>query len=210
MTDPILEARLRHLAAEEVPDAPWLEDRVLAAVSSDAWGPQRRRARFALAAAAAAVIAALGVGVLLGTRLIASPSSAEHVTPSRSADIVGYRDLIDADLRTVDHADAGKCNSRNQCILTLEQTRTATFQLLNDVSGNQAPPSVAARADAIRVAVSKLILQLDVAISVASQPSSDYRAASAVPDVAQLDLAVAELDCWPAAPILEGHGIACS
>jgi hypothetical protein len=55
------------------------------------------------------------------------------------------------------------------------------------------------------------INQLDVALILVGKPNSDYRAAAAAPSMSELNLAVAELDCWPNTPVEGEHGaMSCS
>src|SRR5260370_37708093 len=101
MVDRELTRDIRRLIEDTVPPAPWLEDRVMAAVMAAAQRPGGLRPRpawlgLAAAAGAALVIAALVVGVLggppMGPNIRQVPAS--EPAPSRDPGGVSYRRLI--------------------------------------------------------------------------------------------------------------------
>jgi hypothetical protein len=57
----------------------------------------------------------------------------------------------------------------------------------------------------VTTAAREFIDQLDGALALVRQSNTDYLAAAAVPSIYNLYVAVAELDCWPIAPVLGGH-----
>lgn len=215
MVDRELTRDIRRLAEDIIPPAPWLDDRVMAAVLSAAErrvATRQGRVPFALGAAAigALVIAALVVGVLVGSRL-AVPSGQVPAGPSRAPAVVGYRALIDRDLKTVDfyfQLDS-RCQARDSCALALAETKTATEALLHDTNA-RTPAAVSEAALRVDAAARQFIVQLDAANALIQQPNSDYIAASQVPTIRDLDVSVAAVDCWPAVPLEGSHGITCS
>ena len=101
MADRSLSNEIRRLVDEEVPMAPWLEDRVIDAVRKDAAGRRARRfdgrgPRLVMAALAAAIIAVLAVAVLVGTRHAQPQAStpASKPSPTPDAAVLGYQALI--------------------------------------------------------------------------------------------------------------------
>ncbi len=219
MVDRELTRDIRRLVEDTVPPAPWLEDRVMVAVATAAERPvatSQRPPRLGLQAAAVAalVIGALVIGVLVGSRLGANGNQvpATKPTPSRDPAVVSYRALIDGDASAVEFSflQNSRCQTRETCARSLVQTRTAAQALLRDMSSARAPTSVSPAALRVEAAADQFIVQLDVAIALIEQPNSDYVAASLAPTIHDLDLSVAVVDCWPAAPIDEEHGITCS
>ena len=209
MIDSSVESRLRRLPAEAVPPAPWLEDRVMAVLTRSNSTFKGPNARLVLAAVAAAVVGALVVGALVGSRLGAAPSPNTRVTPSRDAGIVAYRQVVDDDLRVVDHAMAAHCPTRTNCLVSMEEARTATLQLWSDTFEANAPQGVRPTAAAIHEAAARYIHELDTAIALTKQPGSDFIVDSAIPDIGPLYMAVVQLDCWPVQPVEGGHGASC-
>jgi hypothetical protein len=163
---------------------------------------------------AALVIAALVVGVLVGSRLAAHTSQvpATEPGPSRDPAVVSYRALIDGDLKIVDFSfqENSRCQTREACAGALVQTRVAAQTLLRDMSTADAPASLSANALRVEAAVQQFIVQLDAANALIQQPNSDYISASQVPTIRDVDLSVAAVDCWPAQPLEGDHGITCS
>src|SRR5258708_14624953 len=101
IVDRELTRELRRLIEDTVPQAPWLEDRVMAAVMAAAQRPGGLRPRpawlgLAAAAVAALVIAALVVGVLVGSHMGPNMRQvpASEPTPSRDPAAVSYPTLI--------------------------------------------------------------------------------------------------------------------
>ncbi len=217
MTEDWLENRLRRLPGEQVPASPWLEDRTMTMVGMEASkvraGQVGHSVRFNLAGLAAVIIGALVVGLLVGSRLSAQQVAAPpmRAAPSRDAGILRYRATVDADMRAIDNAFVnGQCDARVTCLATLTRTRTAAEQLRVDMAAMAAPKSVTGIVTEVVAADTQFIAQLDAASAAVRDPSSDYAAAAGVPDIGGLQIAVAELDCWPALPVEGDHGITCS
>jgi hypothetical protein len=219
MVDRELTHDIRRLVEDTVPPAPWLEDRVMAAVTAaiEKPGAPVRRPDWdgrAVAAVAALVIAALVVGVLVGSRLVAGKSQtpAGGLTPSRDTAVATYRAVIGADANAIDLSFQlnSRCQTRAACARALAQTRTNAEALLRDISGLPTPAAVAPAVLRAKAAAEQFIVQLDVAVALIQQPNSDYIAASLSPTIHDLDLSVAAVDCWPATPVDGDHGIACS
>jgi hypothetical protein len=216
MVDRELTRDIQRLAEDIIPPVPWLDDRVMAAVLAAAEqrvATRKRRVPFALGTAvtAALVIAALVVGVLVGSRLAAHT---DHVPagPSRDPAVVGYRALIDRDLKTIDFSfqQESRCQTRESCTVALAQTKTGTQALLRDMTSARVPASVSAAALRIEGAAQQFVIHLDAASALIQQPNSDYISSSQVPTIHDLDVSVAAVDCWPALPLEGDHGITCS
>lgn len=218
MAEPTLRAQLHRLAEMSVPDVPWLEDRVIAAIREDR---SRSKVQFRwprpglrLAPVAAIVLATLLVGVLLGSRLgNESSRPVGGAVPSRQAAVVAYRAVVDHDLDLVQTAFGGRqhCSSSQACLAVLLKTRNATQALLADMAANPAPDPVGADAIGARVAAQHFIEQLDLAIAALRAPDSDYLALSVSPSLSDLNLAISRIDCWPANPVVrndlrQGYG----
>jgi hypothetical protein len=219
MVDRELTRDIGRLVEDTVPPAPWLADRVIAAVITAAErpiAPGQRPARLGLAAAAVAamVIAALVVGVLVGSHLGANTRQvpAAGPVPSRDPAVISYRSLIDGDMNAIEFSfqQNSGCQTREACARSLAQTRTAAQALLRDMSSARTPASVSPSALGVESAAQQFIVQLNVAITVIEQPNSDYVSASRAPTIHELDLSVAAVDCWPAVPVEGAHGITCS
>ncbi len=203
-------ARIRRLAADEVPPQPWFEDRVIEAVAMSVAAPRAREWRFGLAGVAAAVICALIVGVLAGARL-SQPVSHATREPSNDAAIVKYRAMVHADVGVIDRSSLrGDCSTRVRCIQSMEASRTATTDLLHDLSVSPPPEAVTGIAARLTASGENYVVQLNEAIAAAAEPNSDYVASSAAPTTAALDLATAQLDCWPLSPVESAHGSSCT
>ena len=220
MADHAFGNEIRRLVDEQVPEAPWLEDRVMAAVRKDAAGrsgrPDREGPRLVIAALAAAIIAMLAVAVLVGTRLAEHSNSgpASKPSPSRDAAVLGYQALISRDTRKILVNDNLVCplagtsgtgrgagQSRQQCIANATQTRAATEVLLQDVESTTPPPSLVAAAAQLRTAAQQYIAGLDAYIAALQVPNPNYLALTD-PSPTNFDLAVATVDCWPGVPDL--------
>jgi hypothetical protein len=220
MADRSLRSDIRRLVDEEVPAAPWLEDRVMVALREDAagQGPQRSRfaaPRVAMATLAAVVIAVLAIGVLLGSHLArqSAPAPAANPTPSRDAAVVRYRELLDTDMNAiyVAYYRGGRCTTRDTCEALTMKTRDATEALLRDIAANAAPSPMAADAANVQRAAEQFVEQLDLAIANIQIPGSDFVAIAGAPSTDGLDLAVATVTCWPVVPVVrsdltEGYG----
>ena len=126
--------------------------------------------------------------------------------------LVSYRTLVDADMRTVDltFTTSFACKTRDACAGDLAQTRIATETLVRDISASQTPAPLVGAVGRVQTAARQFIAQLDVAVAVVQQPNSDYIAATGAPNVYDLDMAVAAVDCWPATPRDGHYGISCS
>lgn len=198
---------LRRLVDELVPPAPWLEDRVMAGVRDEATSRSRRSnaAPDSTRLLGALLIALLTVVVLLGTR-IAGESTRTQVTgstPSRDPAIVSYRAVITTGMNTVYSAFGahGYCRTRQECIAVLVKTRTAAAMLLESTSASQPPAPVGQVAANFQTELHQFMDQLDVAIFAMQVPGSDFVAASVAPTINGLDLAAAEIICWPVLPV---------
>ncbi|HSS62016.1 MAG TPA: hypothetical protein VLK30_11245 [Candidatus Limnocylindrales bacterium] len=214
MSEERLENRLRRLPTLQVPPSPWLEDRIMSAIGTEAAKLQaddpRRGMRLSLAAFAAVVIAALLVGLLIGSRLGAQ-QAAPATGPSRDANVVRYRATVDADMRAINNQYVnGRCDTRANCLASLLRTRAAAEQLRAEIAAIVAPKPVSSIAARVAAADTQFIAQLDEATAVVGQLNSDFVTAGATPDITGLELAVAELDCWPAAAVVGDHGTSCS
>jgi hypothetical protein len=196
------------------PPAPWFEHRVIAAVRAGVEPRHRAGVWLGARSLAAVVTGVLVFGVLAGLGIGAHyfPRAATYLAPSGDHAIVSYRTLIDGDMHAVDSSfqRGTACKTRDACASDLAQMRIDTETLLSDISAREAPPSVDVSAERVEAMARQFILQLNVALTVIQQPNSDYIAASAAPVVHDLDLAVAKVDCWPAAPVDGDHGISCS
>jgi hypothetical protein len=206
MADRAFGNEIRRVVDEQVPAAPWLEDRVMAAVRKDA---ARRSARTfdgqgprLIAALAAVIIAALAVAVLVGTRLAEHPNSAPASKPSPRPDaaVLGYQALINSDARSMLAGGGGwVCRSRQQCIALANQTRAATEVLLHDVESTPPPASLGPAAAQLRTAAQQYIAQLDAYIAAEQDPNTNYLAPTG-PIQTNFDIAVATVACWPGVP----------
>jgi hypothetical protein len=208
MADRAFGNEIRRLVDEQVPEAPWLEDRVMAAVRKDAAGRNDRtfngRGPRLIAALAAAIIAVLAVAVLVGTRLAEHPPSTPVTKPSPRPDaaVLGYQALINSDARSTLASGGGwVCRSRQQCIALANQTRAAIEVLLHDVESTTAPTSLVPAAAQLRTAAQQYIAALDAYIAAEQDPNTNYLAPTG-PIPTNLDIAVATVACWPGVPDL--------
>jgi len=212
-SDRVLRQEIERWVEKAAPPAPWLEHRVIAALSARAGTSDRSgewfKARWAAPAIAALVIAALVVAVLVGSRV---GGRVGQVAPSRDPALVSYRTLIDADMRTVDltFTTSVACKTRDACARDLAQTRIATETLVRDISASQTPAPLLGAVGLVQTTARQFIAQLDVALAVVQEPNSDYIAATGAPSVYDLDMAVAAVDCWPATPKDGHYGVSCS
>jgi hypothetical protein len=206
MPDRAFGNEIRRLVYEQVPEAPWLEDRVMAAVLKDAAGQSARKfdgrgPRLVMAALAAAIIAVLAVAVLVGTRHTQhstfTPTS--KPSPSRDAAVLGYQALINSDARPLAQGGGWVCRSRQQCIALANQTRAEAEVLLHDVESTPPPPSLVPAAAQLRTAAQQYIAGLDAYIAAEQDPNTNYFAPTG-PIPTNLDLAVATVACWPGVP----------
>jgi hypothetical protein len=206
MADRAFGNEIRRLVDEQVPEAPWLEDRVMAAVRKDAAGRRARtfdgRGPRLIAALAAVIIAVLAVAALVGTRLAVHPTPAPVTkpSPSRDAAVLGYQALINGDARPIAVSNL-LCPSRQQCIALATQIRAAAAVLLHDVESTPPPTSLVPAAAQLRTAAQQYIAGLDAYIAAEQDPNTDYLA-PADPSTTNLDLAVATVACWPGVPDL--------
>jgi hypothetical protein len=211
MADRAFGNEIRRLVDEQVPEAPWLEDRVMAAVRKDAAGRSARtfdgQGPRLIAALAAVIIAVLAVAALVGTRLAAHPNSApgSKPSPSRDAAVVGYQALINGDARSTLALNTLACSgrSRQQCIALAAQTRAATEVLLHDVESTTAPTSLVPAAAQLKAAAQEYIAGLDAFIAALQDPNTNYLAVTD-PSPTNFDLAVATVACWPGVPDVTG------
>jgi hypothetical protein len=210
MADRALGNEIRRLVDEQVPAAPWLEDRVIAAVLKDAAGRNARRfdghgARLVIALAAA-IIAVLAVVVLVGTRLAYHPTLAPATkpSPSRDAAVLRYQALINSDARPIANSYGGwVCRSNQQCIAAANQVRAEVEALLHDLESTTAPTSLAPAAAQLKTAAQQYIAQLDAYIAAEQDPNTNYLAPTG-PIPTNLDIAVATVACWPGVPDVAG------
>ena len=208
MADRAFGNEIRRLVDEQVPEAPWLEDRVMAAVLKDAAGRSARAfdgrgPRLVIAALAAAIIAVLAVAVLVGTRHAqhSTLAPASKPSPSRDAAVLGYQALINRDMRSILVNYYLGCSSRQQCIAVATKTRTVTEALLNDVESTPPPTSLVPAAAQLKTAAQQYIAGLDAYITAEQDPNTNYLAPTD-PSANNLDLAVATVACWPGVPDL--------
>jgi hypothetical protein len=209
MADRAFGNEIRRLVDEQVPAAPWLEDRVMAAVLKDAADRHRRfdgpGPRLVIALAAA-IIAVLAVVVLVGTRLAVHPTPAPVTkpSPSRDAAVLGYQALINSDARPMANSGGGwVCRSNQQCIALANQTRAEAEVLLHDVESTPAPTSLVPAAAQLRTAAQQYIAGLDAYIAAEQDPNTNYLAPTG-PIPTNLDIAVATVACWPGVPDVAG------
>ena len=150
------------------------------------------------------VVAIAGVALLLGYRFGPHPTPAPPVHSAQvDSAVSGFRALIDRDMRAVNSPfdKSSGCRTRQVCTAELTETRSASEGMLLDLAA-AAAPKVFIQADAdITIALRQFIDQLDVAVAMLVQASSDYLAASGVPRSYNLRLAVAAVDCWPGKPL---------
>jgi hypothetical protein len=220
MADRELGQEIRRLVNDEVPAAPWLEDRVMAAVLDNAAGRSWAMSPFArfrlpMAPLAAMLIAVLSIGVLLGSHLarpLSSPSTPPP-TPIEVSAVVQYRALLDTDMEAIysPYYRADRCLTKETCVALVLKVRGATESMLRDIVATSAPLPVAGEAAQVRVKAEQFLEQLDVAIVAMEVPGSDFVAIAGAPSIDGLDLAVATVNCWPVVPqvrndLTEGYG----
>ena len=214
MVDTELGRDIRRLVDETVPPAPWLEDRVMVVVRDTVVANSKPRyellgRRSTIAALAAMVVALLIVVTLLGTRIATHMNvvPGTHDGPSRDPVVVAYRSMVDGDMVIIRRADdkTSLCTSRQQCAYFLTKERTATEALLRDISSEAAPPPIAPAVISIQGAARQYITQLSAAIQAMQSPQVDYRLASTGPEIGELNLAVAMVECWPVTPVPQNN-----
>src|SRR5258708_28267712 len=149
MVDRELTRDIRRLIEDTVPPAPWLEDRVMAAVMAAAQRPGGLRPRpawlgLAAAAVAALVIAALVVGVLVGSHIGPNMRQvpATEPAPSRDPGAVSYRAHIPAGLNAgeVSCQWNSRCPTRAARDRALLQTSTDAPTRRTENASARAPP----------------------------------------------------------------------
>ena len=206
MADRAFSDEIRRLVNEEVPVAPWLEDRVMASVRLDAADRSARRqsgpgSRWALAVIAAGIIALLGVTVLVGARLVEHSTStpAGKPKPSQDAAVLSYQAVINRDMGSIYVNDSLMCSSRMRCLATGLNTRAAVEALLHDVESTPAPTLFVPAAANLKTAAQQYIAGLDAYVASMQDPNTNYLA-PAYPSPTSLDLAVAAIVCWPEVP----------
>jgi hypothetical protein len=156
-------------------------------------------------ATSAGVVGLLLLGGLLAASHLsreAAPTSAVRTSPAESADSLAYAARLNSDLDALDAQDFKKldCKTRALCIEELQAIRALTMTVVGDAS-DQPPTLFAAQAKAITQAGQEFLRQLDATLSVVQKPGSDYVAASATPNVHDLDMAVGAVVCWPKKPV---------
>lgn len=210
MADRSFRGEIRQLVDREVPMAPWLEDRVIASIRSDAASPRGWAAfgadrRLLMATVAAAVIAVVLVGALLGAAMVrhSNVQPATKPSPSATAAVANYRAVIDRDYRAVLTAETGSivCSPRGSCIANHLKLRSTIEALIQDIASTPTPASLSSYAAQLTLAAQQYVQGLDTAINALEDPNIDYTQVS-TPAVlsANLELAVATVDCWPARP----------
>lgn len=214
MTDTELKRSIERAAAAG-PDAPWLEDRVMAAIAADGSRPTERNRplRWApsIPALAAVVIAALMVGMLIGSRIASRPATPAGA-PSRDSAAVNYASMVSRDMGVVDHdyIHHYNCQTRAACADQLLQMRADTEEMLVDLSATPTAKGESASAERLRAAALQFVDEVDAAIAAVEQPDSDYVVASSAPSIDRLELAAAGVECWPLAAVAGNHGVECS
>jgi hypothetical protein len=167
--------------------------------------------RFIFIGVGAVIVGLLVVGVVLTSRLVGS--SVSRPSPSRDAAVVHYREMVLADVTRIDveYSRGWTCKTRAKCISATADVRTATEALLTDVAAFPAPTSLNAAAQQMKAAAEQFVVQLDAAAALMQQPSSDFIAAAAAPNVHDVDFAAATIGCWPLKAVEIGRrGIDCS
>jgi hypothetical protein len=218
MIDQGLRRDIQRLVDEMAPPAPWLEERVLRSMPASVRASRRARhgrsSGSVIAGWAATAIAALLVGLLIGSRMAAEPTPATHVSPSRDASVLQYRALVNADIRNLESVYKQGCYTRQACTRQIESTRSATEGLLRDLSTTPPPPHLAAFASRLTIAAQRFDAELGASLQVIAQPGSNFIAASLNASTLDIDSAVAALDCWPATASAIGDeldaGFSCS
>ncbi|HSS62018.1 MAG TPA: hypothetical protein VLK30_11255 [Candidatus Limnocylindrales bacterium] len=126
-------------------------------------------------------------------------------TPGPDAAAARYRATIDADMRLIGRAyDRPTCTTRELCVQYLTQVKGATETLIADLNSVSPPPGLTVPAERVGMAAQRFLDDVNTAISAAGQPAGDYQSAAGRPNSHDVDLAVAELVCWPAQPVNAG------
>jgi hypothetical protein len=129
------------------------------------------------------VVSVLTLGLLVGGVVLASrmaPRSAsqpaKQLTVSRDAAVVHYRDMVNADIQTIDieYQRGWTCKAREACISATANVKTATQALLSNVATHPAPTSLTRLAQDLKAAAEQFIVQLDAAVVVMQQPEGDF------------------------------------
>lgn len=148
-----------------------------------------------MAAAAGALIVVIGCG----------GGSTAHVTagqaPAAAAKSYVAALNADADAIALDYQRKFICETRDRCISELGDIRVLTEKLLADVNGPAIPATYSQPAARLELAVQQFITQMDDALQVMQKPDGDYKAASSLPDVHALQIAVGGVVCWPKQPV---------
>ena len=145
------------------------------------------------------LVAVLFAGAACGS----SSTAATGTTPSPTPDaaVIAYRNLIGNDFKVIYHAfDKPPCASRTVCVEQVMATVSTTQALIKDIDKNQAPPALIAPAVQVRDAALRFIADLNSAIAAMNRPSTPYQAIVNALSIDDLDLAVANLDCFPRQP----------
>jgi hypothetical protein len=158
-------------------------------------------------------------GVLLLGLLVAGLALAQRTVPhsisqpstqvavSRDAEVVRYREMVNADLHPIDleYQRTWTCKSREACISSVANMRASTDALLSHAATYPIPTSLTAAAQQMTAAAQQFAAQLDAATALMQEPNSNFVAAAAAPSVRDLDLAVAIITCWPVKPFEAGY-----
>lgn len=204
LTDAELGNMVREALDEVDEPAPWLST-----VVRNHLRTRNRPLQSWLAPVAAAAIATLLIALFAAIRLDLSPPPT-RIGPSQDPAIAGYRAQVDLDLHVVDRSYLQvDCRTRARCVESTTTTRDATLKLLQDLSTTTPPRALQSQVEGLTSAATRFLAQLNTALDLMSNPNSDYVAAGALPDITELDVAAARIDCWPVKPVIGGHGFGC-
>ena len=143
------------------------------------------------------------VALLVGAACGSSSAAATATSPSPTADaaVVAYRHFVTNDFKAVYHAfNKPPCPSRMVCEEEVMATVAATQALIKDMDKNPAPPSLTMPAVQLRDAAVRFVAALNSSIAAMNRPSSPYQAIVNALSIEDLDVAVANVDCYPQQP----------
>src|ERR1700693_3408375 len=129
------------------------------------------------------LVAGLALGLRTVPRSISQPST--QLAVSRDAEVVRYREMVNADIKTIDieYQRGWKCKTRDGCIAAQATVKAATHMLLNDAVTHPAPTSLATAEQQLKAAAEQFVVQLDAAVVLMREPSSNFVAAAGAPNV---------------------------
>jgi hypothetical protein len=147
------------------------------------------------------LVAGLALALRTVPRSISQPST--QLAVSRDAEVVRYREMVNADIKTIDveYQRGWTCKTRDGCIAAQATVKAATNALLNDAATHPAPKSLATAEQQLKAAAEQFAVQLDAAVVLMREPNSNFAAAAGAPNVHDLDYAVATIVCWPLKPV---------